>query len=213
MGIRLGKTHVKFYAGAFRPGSSGLHRAKPNRPRPADPFEALSGTVEAFEYKSGRPARDVSRLPAPRPKPTDPAAYQDEDVYSLLTELASSSWDSIYATASGPAAVVVNGQKAKRVPKPVVSATAAGVDLPPRPRHVPADPCLQVVETEPMVGEAAVTDAVPALGAVPEPGGPATPAPIEGPPPAPRRGWLNPVAVVARGLRSVLTGRFLRRAS
>lgn len=218
MGIRLGKTHVKFYAGAFRPGSSGLNRAngKPNRPRPADPFEALSGTVEAFEYKSGRPARDVSRLPAPRPKPTDPAAYSDEDVYSLVTELASSSWDSIYATASGPAAVVVEGQKNKRVAKAVAGAPVPGSDLPRRTRHVPADPCLQVVETEPKISEPILIDAAAALASTPEPvvaTARVTSRSIGQALPSPRRGWRHPIAAVARGLRSIFTGRFLRRAS
>ena len=51
--------------------------------------------------------RKENNLPLPRPVPPEPASYAQEDVYSMLTEIASSSWDSIYATASGPAAVTV----------------------------------------------------------------------------------------------------------
>lgn len=222
MGIRLGKTHVKFYAGAFRPGSSGLHRANgnatanANRKRPSDPLEALSGTVEAFDYKAGRPARDVSRLPAPRPKPTDPAAYSDEDVYSLLTELASSSWDSIYATASGPAAVAVEGQaNGRRVAKAGSGGAAPGTDLPPRSRHVVADPSLQVIETEPSLTERAAPGVGPSRAAHEAAHGPvaAAPPPPQRPATPVRAGWRNPMTTVARGIYNVLTGRFFRRAS
>ena len=41
-------------------------------------------------------------MPNPQPAPREPQAYQKDDVYSLLTELASSSWDSIYMNASRP---------------------------------------------------------------------------------------------------------------
>lgn len=205
VGIRMGNTHVKFYAGAFRRGS-GQRRAAANEParrRPADPFEALSGTVEAFDYKSGKPARDLDRLPTPLPKPSDPKSYSDEDVYSMLTELASSSWDSIYATASGPAAVRVQGQQIRRVSKPFEAVRAAGGGLPARRRHEPADPSLQAVATEPPP-LAAPHSAAPH---------PTHPAPRRDAFPPARRGWFNPVAVLVRGLGAVVTGRFRRRAS
>lgn len=204
MSVRMGKTQVKFYAGKFRPGTAAANGASTNganRRRPADPFEALSGTVEAFEYKPEHGERDLSRLPKPKPKPSDPAAYADEDVYSLLTEIASSSWDSIYATASGPAAVRVDGQqrpaKSGKRPAPVIAAaTVAGSDLPPRSRHVPADPSLQVFFPDPAPEAAAHV-----------------PANHEVAPSPPRRGWRNPLAGFGRAVWHVLAGRFARRAS
>jgi hypothetical protein len=202
--IRIGKTQLKFYTGKFRPA---VTEHRPNsgpangtsRRRPADPFEALSGTVSAFEYKPEHPERDLSRLPSPRPKPSDPASYADEDVYSMLTEIVSSSWDSIYATASGPAAVRVEGQQPSPQPPakrraPAAGATVAGQSLPPRSRHVPADPSLQVFFPDPPPEPE------------PLPGAPARPAPAGA-----RRRWRNSMSAVLRGTWNVLTGRSLRR--
>ena len=104
--VRIGKTTVRFYTGNLKPAPIIKKPSNGNRRRPADPFEALSGTVTDFEFKPDGPERDISRLPTPAPQPADPVSYQNEDLYSLLTEIASSSWDSIYAPASGPAAVM-----------------------------------------------------------------------------------------------------------
>jgi len=70
--------------------------------RPADPTEALSGTMAGYQYLE--PGELVCELngPTPQPEPRRPAAYEREDVYSLLNALASSSWDSIYAEAKKP---------------------------------------------------------------------------------------------------------------
>lgn len=205
MSVRMGKSQIKFYVGKFRPGTSE-HRSNNGaangsaRRRPADPFEALSGTVSAFEYLPEHGERDLSRLPCPRPKPSDPKSYADEDVYNLLTEIASSSWDSIYATASGPAAVRVDGQQAsaksakRRVPGAQTAAVAAP-DLPPRSRHVPADPSLQVF--------------------FPDPAPEIEPQPVavrQVAPAAPRRGWVQATGAFFRGGWRLLIGRFARRA-
>ena len=50
--------------------------------------------VEAFSA--------AHNLPAPRPVPKEPEAFARDDLYGLLTDIASSSWDSIYAQASRP---------------------------------------------------------------------------------------------------------------
>ena len=131
----IGKTTVRFYTGTLKPAPISKKPSNANRRRPADPFKALSGTVSDFEFKPEGPERDISRLPTPAPQPADPASYQNEDVYSLLTEIASSSWDSIYATASGPAAVIVAGQQKHR-PLPVAGVKVAGSDVIPRRRHI-----------------------------------------------------------------------------
>lgn len=198
--IRIGKTQLKFYTGNLK--NVPLPKKKPvsSRQRPADPFEALSGTVEAFEFESGLPKRDLSRLPTPRPKPSDPASYQHEDVYTMLTEIASSSWDSIYATASGPAAVMVAGQK-----RPLPTAGAKVVaGMPPRRRNVVPDASLQVVHDEP-AAPSSIDLTVPSTAShridpTPSPSGNGRP-------------WRRPFGSVLRGVKHVLSGRFFRRAS
>lgn len=95
--IRMGNTAVRYRTGLFVPAS------KPRSPglqRPADPFEALSGTVRDFTYQPVQVAPNGIPFPVPRPIPREPEAYADEEVRSLVSELVSSSWDSIYEGAS-----------------------------------------------------------------------------------------------------------------
>ena len=204
--VRIGKTTVRFYTGNLKPAPASKRPSNANRRRPADPFEALSGTVSDFEFKPDGPDRDVSRLPTPAPQPADPASYQNEDVYSLLTEIASSSWDSIYATASGPAAVMVAGQQ-KRRPLPVAGVKVAGSDVVPRRRHVVPDPCLQVATNDSSVGIPA-TDAI-GLSSVDEKTAVMMPA-VNAVPAKPAR-W-NPLRSISRAVTSVFTGRIFRRS-
>jgi pSer/pThr/pTyr-binding forkhead associated (FHA) protein len=203
--VRIGKTTVRFYTGNLKPAPVSKKPSNGSRRRPADPFEALSGTVTDFEFKPDGPERDVSRLPTPAPQPADPASYQNEDVYSLLTEIASSSWDSIYATASGPAAVMVAGQT--RRPLPVAGVKVVGSDVVPRRRHVVADPCLQVGTNDSSVGIPA-TDAI-GLSSVDEKTAVMLPA-VSAAPAKPAR-W-NPLRSVTRAVTNVLTGRIFRRS-
>jgi predicted component of type VI protein secretion system len=95
--IRMGKTAVRYRTGPFMPAT------KPHSPgvqRPADPFEALSGTVRDFSYQPVQVATNGIPFPVPRPIPREPEAYADQEVRSLVSELVSSSWDSIYEGAS-----------------------------------------------------------------------------------------------------------------
>ena len=94
--LKLGKTTVRFQIGRL----PTTH--KPPAKRPADPFEALSGTVTDFDPKAAEAFCQENNLPKPRPVPPEPAGYAKDDLYSLLNEIASSSWDSIYAQASQP---------------------------------------------------------------------------------------------------------------
>lgn len=80
------------------PSAAGVTFGK----RPADPFEALAGTVCAFDAAAVVAAQRRLKLPYPKPIPREPAAYARDDLYSMLTEITSSSWDSIYAGASRP---------------------------------------------------------------------------------------------------------------
>jgi predicted component of type VI protein secretion system len=95
--IRMGKTAVRFRAGEL------VVRSKPDTSsikRPADPIEALAGTVSDFSFQPPIVATNGIPFPMPRPAPREPEAYADEDVRSLVCELVSSSWDSMYETAS-----------------------------------------------------------------------------------------------------------------
>ncbi len=201
--IRLGKTTVRFYTGNLKPAPIIKKPSNGNRRRPSDPFEALSGTLTDFEFTPEGPERDVSRLPTPAPKPADPVSYANEDVYTMLTEIASSSWDSIYATASGPAAVMVDGQKRRSLPVAGVKVADSGVV--PRRRHVVPDPSLQVGTDDSSVGIPA-SDAT-GLSSVDEKAA-VMPA-VNAAPPKPHR--RNPLRAISRAVASVLTGRIFRR--
>lgn len=199
--IRIGKTQVKFYTGNLS-GAPAKPKSRPPMRRPADPFEALSGTVSAFEFVPEE-TRDLSKLPTPRPQPADPDGYANDDVYTMLTEIASSSWDSIYATASEPAAVMVAGQKPRKLP--MAGVKVAGSDLPPRRRNIVPDASLQV-DAEP--ASKAAVQSVPEL-AVPSP----TVAAAPGVDAKRKSRLLAPVGAVLRGVKHFLTGQFLRRTA
>lgn len=94
--LTMGKTAVRFQMGRLAAGH------KPPPKRPADPFEALSGTVADFDPSQVDAYRRENNLPLPRPVPKEPDAYATEDLYGLLSEIVSSSWDSIYEQASRP---------------------------------------------------------------------------------------------------------------
>ena len=190
--VRIGKTVMTFCVGVLTSSRGGAAMKKPNkgRPRPTDPFEALSATVSGFDYVKSleqrnerlgakkrmsdippqvpgalEPSTRHSR-PTPQPVPLDPAAYQKDDVYSLLTDLVSSSWDSIYMNASRPAPT-------RPAPRPIVLSSR-------HPRHRgggSVDLSLQVT--------------------------PNTPQPTPLPPPRKAKRWRRTLLGVARGLAAI----------
>lgn len=103
--IRIGRSTVRFYAGKFVPASKPAV-VPPALQRPADPFEALSGTVTAFEFQPRGPVRKTGQLPTPRPGPPEPDSYAREDIRGMVKGLVSSSWDSIYEHAKRPDPVI-----------------------------------------------------------------------------------------------------------
>jgi predicted component of type VI protein secretion system len=115
--IRLGKTLIKFYIDEMPPALADGSR----RVRPVDPVESLAGTVWGMTLDAELPEMP-DRFAAPRPAPPLPAAYEREKIHQMLEEIASSSWDSIYAESRKP---VRPGE------------TSATID---RPRHRPARP-------------------------------------------------------------------------
>src|ERR1043166_7606231 len=84
--LRIGRTRVTFKAGAFVPASGPRTRAVV---RPADPKEALAGTVSGMVIcEPGETFRDENS-PFPQPRPADTKAYMTEDVYDMITEIIS----------------------------------------------------------------------------------------------------------------------------
>jgi predicted component of type VI protein secretion system len=89
----IGRTTMTYRAGAYEPAPPGTRMKTIVRPN--DPADALSGTVAGFEYIDPmRTNKSVENFPQPRPSPPPPASFEDEEVYTLLAQLASSSWDS-----------------------------------------------------------------------------------------------------------------------
>ena len=120
--IRMGRSTLRFYSGEFVPGPP---RKPSTSQRPADPFEALSGTVSGFEFQPRGPIRNTDKLPTPQPGPQEPASYEAEKVRGLVSELVSSSWDSIYEEArrreaEAPQSPLVDALRKKRLRDPHV---------------------------------------------------------------------------------------------
>jgi hypothetical protein len=70
--------------------------------RPADPDEALAGTVMGMVLCEPGEVERQEGMPFPQPRPIDPSSYVAEDLYGMINEIASSSWDSIVAQNSQP---------------------------------------------------------------------------------------------------------------
>jgi predicted component of type VI protein secretion system len=144
----MGKTAVRFRSGNLRPST----RPASNRlRRPADPFEALAGTMvdPSFQHAAPVPLRGPIRWPYPQPSPREPEGYQSEDVRSLVSELVSSSWDSIYETARQPEAALPHPSPAHALPRKRSREPRVDLGL-----QVRAEPMM--LELPPSVREAAV---------------------------------------------------------
>jgi pSer/pThr/pTyr-binding forkhead associated (FHA) protein len=133
--VHIGRTTMTFLAGVFQPPPEGTQTR--TLVRPSDPVDALAGTVAGFEYHDPQePSRNVDKFPQPQPRPREPESYASEDLYTMLTEIASSSWDSIVADAS-------KQKKSERLlPQPKVNR-----DLMSERLGMPCDLSLQVNET------------------------------------------------------------------
>jgi predicted component of type VI protein secretion system len=95
--IRVGRSKIVFHAGALE---KGMTRRAAAPVRAADPSEALAGTLAGFTLlMPGESEAPPANMPTPQPKPKEPVGLEKSDVRELLTAIASSSWDSIYAEA------------------------------------------------------------------------------------------------------------------
>jgi pSer/pThr/pTyr-binding forkhead associated (FHA) protein len=89
--FRIGKIQVSFHAGEFVPAPKGSTR--PRDVRPADPNEALSGTVLGFQLFDMEEDSRVSGFPIPKPRPSEPPSYRQEAGESIVAQITSTSWD------------------------------------------------------------------------------------------------------------------------
>ncbi|MGD0766952.1 MAG: FHA domain-containing protein [Tepidisphaeraceae bacterium] len=97
--IRLGRSKIIFHAGL--PEEDFADRLM-TPARPADPGDSLAGTLSGFSLLLPGEGETPDDMPCPQPRPKDPPAYDHAELQQLLTAIASSSWDSVYAEARQP---------------------------------------------------------------------------------------------------------------
>jgi hypothetical protein len=97
--LRLGRWKVIFHAGM--PEEDFAERLL-SPARPADPGDSLAGTLSGFTLLLPGEGEILQNMPCPQPRPKDPPAYNQEELQTLLSGIASSSWDSVYAEARQP---------------------------------------------------------------------------------------------------------------
>ena len=113
--LRMGRTWLEYHAGAFAPAPA--EKAKKSRMvRPADPFEALNGTVTDFVYRDPDQAPDDGEF-TPSPEPLAPALAAGDGAACEGAQLQSGPWDSAVATVSRQPRLT----RTMRVPFPVPS--------------------------------------------------------------------------------------------
>ena len=122
--LRVGRTRLTYRAGAFVPTNKVKTRGLI---RPADPHEALAGTVTGMVLCEPGETEKYEGMPVPQPRPSDPKAFEKDDIYGMINEIVSSSWDSVQAQASEPT------RMQRATPVPGVT-TAASAPTRPKPR-------------------------------------------------------------------------------
>ena len=173
--LRVGRTRLTFRAGEFVPSGKAKNRAAVARP--VDPHEALAGTVTGMVVCEPGETETYEGMPVPQPRPVDPRSFEKDDIYGMINEIASNSWDSIQAQASQPT------RMQRATPTPAV--TTAADRAPARPA-----PCVSfALQAEPTrdddvsaaataaAAAAATATSQPAIQRPPRPGQP-TPQPV-----------------------------------
>jgi hypothetical protein len=97
--IRFGRSKIIFHAGLPEEDLANYVSAPA---RPATPGDSLAGTLAGFTLLLPGEGEVSPDMPCPQPRPKDPPAYDGEELQNLLTAIASSSWDSVYAEARQP---------------------------------------------------------------------------------------------------------------
>jgi predicted component of type VI protein secretion system len=125
--IRLGRSRIIFHSGIPQ---DDFAQELMSPARPADPGDSLAGTLSGFSLLLPGETEAPDDLPCPRPRPKDPPGYDHEELQALLTAIASSSWDSVYAEARQPL----------RSAELVSDIPSSEEDSPPRRRVRPSSP-------------------------------------------------------------------------
>jgi hypothetical protein len=97
--VRIGKSKIIFHAGLPDEDFADEVLAPT---RPATPGDSLAGTLSGFTLLLPGESEVSEDMPNPQPRPKDPAAYKNQELQTLLSAIASSSWDSVYAEARQP---------------------------------------------------------------------------------------------------------------
>jgi pSer/pThr/pTyr-binding forkhead associated (FHA) protein len=97
--LRLGRWKIVFHLGI---PEEDLAERVTAPARPADPGDSLAGTLSGFTLLLPGEGEIPQNMPSPQPRPRDPPAFNQEELQTLLSGIASSSWDSVYAEARQP---------------------------------------------------------------------------------------------------------------
>jgi predicted component of type VI protein secretion system len=141
--IRVGKTKITFRNEPFVPA-----RHRPTRP-PVPPAisrvdDTMAGTVFDLEFEPEDEPIQKPRMPmrpVPKPRPKDPESFATDDLYSMLEQIASSSWDSIYAINAQPL------RRSRLIPQPIIAG---------QPRVRPTRPAVSIALQASVVGESKI---------------------------------------------------------
>jgi predicted component of type VI protein secretion system len=110
--LRMGRTRIVYHTGVFEPAKQKSPRAD-RIIRPADPHEALTGTVTDFvlldeEQSDAEAIESYTDHPFPQPRALDPVLENESSASALIDDVASSFWcrqgdsnDVATATATG----------------------------------------------------------------------------------------------------------------
>jgi pSer/pThr/pTyr-binding forkhead associated (FHA) protein len=112
--VRLGRAKIIFHAGL--PDEDIADRVM-TPARPADPGDSLAGTLSGFTLLLPGEGENPENMPCPQPRPKDPPAYGQEELQTLLSAIASSSWDSVYAEARQPRRNVERAAEEESTPR------------------------------------------------------------------------------------------------
>ena len=125
--IRIGRTRIAFRDGPFVPAPPDTVHA---RHRPADPLEAMAGTLSGFRFSEEEEQvldqRVLEKFPRPKPRPADPRAYRSEHVQAMIADIASSAWDSVLMEAERKpnVATLPRPMVSKVIPRPAAAIVA-----------------------------------------------------------------------------------------
>ena len=129
--FRIGRVDVTFRAGKLAPAEE--KKEKLSRPkRPADPFDASSGTVAGFKYEPPAGERSVENFPTPKPVLTDSGRFVVKDVIAEA------------AAAGG------NGDRHSHGDSTILAASVPRSERPKTPADVPPAPVLAAVTEPPL---------------------------------------------------------------